>query len=301
MSTKDEAVEIELETGGNEPNLAQESPAPEKERVIEPDDGINDLKAKLHDEQRRRFEAENRAREAIQRQYQTQIENEETNYTLVKSAIKTLRADTEQMKAAYKEALAVGDIDRATDIQEKLSETKSRLSELKRGRDVMKAQRQQAQMHAQAPLPPQVGVDPVEAFASRLSARSADWIRRNPQFVTDPRLNQKMIAAHNLVVADSIEPDTDEYFERVENVLNLRKVEARQERDEDAMSEASQPVQKRSAPPAAPVSRSASTFSGAKPNVVRLTRQEVETAHELGMTEQEYARNKMLLRKEGRI
>lgn len=301
MSTKDEAVEIELETGGNEPNLAQESPAPEKERVIEPDDGINDLKAKLHDEQRRRFEAENRAREAIQRQYQTQIENEETNYTLVKSAIKTLRADTEQMKTAYKEALAVGDIDRATDIQEKLSETKSRLSELKRGRDVMKAQRQQAQMRAQAPLPPQVGADPVEAFASRLSARSADWIRRNPQFVTDPRLNQKMIAAHNLVVADSIEPDTDEYFERVENVLNLRKVEARQERDEDAMSEASQPVQKRSAPPAAPVSRSASTFSGAKPNVVRLTRQEVETAHELGMTEQEYARNKMLLRKEGRI
>lgn len=301
MSTKDEAVEIELETGGNEPNLAQESPAPEKERVIEPDDGINDLKAKLHDEQRRRFDAENRAREAILRQYQTQIENEETNYTLVKSAIKTLRADNEQMKAAYKEALAVGDIDRATDIQEKLSETKSRLSELKRGRDVMKAQRQQAQMRAQAPLPPQVGADPVEAFASRLSARSADWIRRNPQFVTDPRLNQKMIAAHNLVVADSIEPDTDEYFERVENVLNLRKVEARQERDEDAMSEASQPVQKRSAPPAAPVSRSASTFSGAKPNVVRLTRQEVETAHELGMTEQEYARNKMLLRKEGRI
>jgi hypothetical protein len=301
MSTKDEAVEIELETGGNEPNLAQESPVIEKEKVIDPDDGINDLKAKLQEEQRRRFDAENRAREAIQRQYQAQTENEATNYTLVKSAIKTLRGDAEQMKASYKEALAVGDIDRATDIQEKLSETKARLSELKRGRDVMKAQRQQAQMRGQAPLLPQAGADPVETFASQLSARSADWVRRNPQFVTDPRLNQKMIAAHNLVVADNIAPDTDEYFERVESVLNLRRAEPRQESDEGAMSEAAQPVQKRTAPPAAPVSRSASTFSGAKPNVVRLTRQEVETAHELGMTEQEYARNKMLLRKEGRI
>ena len=255
---------------------------------------------KLQDEQKRRFEAENRAREAVLRQYQAQTETEEANYTLVKSAIKTLRSDNEQMKAAYKEALAVGDIDRATDIQDKLSENKIRLSELKKGRDVMKEHRRQAQINGQRPISAHQPGDPVENFASRLSARSADWVRRNPQFVTDPRLNQKMIAAHNLVVADSIEPDTDEYFERVENILNLRRAESRQEREEDAMSEAAQPVQKR-APPAAPVSRSASTFSGAKPNVVRLTRQEIETAHELGMTEQEYARNKMLLRKEGRI
>lgn len=301
MSEKDQTVDIELEAEGNETVTARESAETGKEKVIEPDDGISDLKMKLQNEQRRRFDAENRAREAIQRQYQAQAESEETNYALVKSAIKTLRSDNEQMKASYKEALAVGDIDRATDIQEKLSENKARLSELKRGRDVMKAQRMQAQTRPQAPIPPQAGADPVEAFASRLSARSADWVRRNPQYVTDPRLNQKMIAAHNLVVADSVEPDTDEYFERVESVLNLRRAEPRQEREEDSMSEASQPVQKRAGPPAAPVSRSASTFSGAKPNVVRLTRQEVETAHELGMTEQEYARNKMLLRKEGRI
>jgi phage I-like protein len=34
---------------------------------------------------------------------------------------------------------------------------------------------------------------------------------------------------------------------------------------------------------------------------VRLSRAEAETARDLGMTEQEYARNKQLLKKEGRL
>ena len=101
MSTDDQVVDIELENDKKDPDQAPDNVAPEKEKVIEPDDGINDLKMKLQDEQKRRFEAENRAREAVLRQYQAQTETEEANYTLVKSAIKTLRSDNEQMKAAY--------------------------------------------------------------------------------------------------------------------------------------------------------------------------------------------------------
>ena len=66
------------------------------------------------------------------------------------------------------------------------------------------------------------------------------------------------------------------------------------------VSSASAPVQRRSAPPAAPVTR-AGTANGQRPNVVRLSRAEAETARDLGMSEQEYARNKQLLQKEGRL
>ena len=54
------------------------------------------------------------------------------------------------------------------------------------------------------------------------------------------------------------------------------------------------------APPAAPVSRSG-TGTGGRPNVVSLTRAEREAARDMGMTEQDYARNKVALIKEGKL
>jgi hypothetical protein len=266
-----------------------------EKKTIDPDEGINDLKNKLLEEQKKRFEAENRARDAIQKQYKAQTETEETNYVLVKSAIKTVRGENDVLKSAYKDALAIGDYDKAAEIQDKLTENKLRLAELKKGREYMKAQRQQ--VRNQAPQV-QMQADPVEAVASQLSARSADWVRRNPQFVTDPRLYQKMVAAHNLVTADGVQPDSDEYFDRVETTLNMRRAPEPEREEQDAMSEAAKPAQRRAPPPAAPVSRSGGST---RQNVVRLTRDEAEAARDMGMTEQEYARNKLLLKKEGRI
>lgn len=155
----------------------------------------------------------------------------------------------------------------------------------------------------QAAPQPQRPADPVEELASQLSPKSADWVRRNPQCVTDPRLYQKMVAAHNLAIADGYAPDTEDYFGFIEDTLkiNRRQAPARAEaEDDEPMSSASKPVQRRSAPPAAPVTR-AGTASGQRPNVVRLSRAEAETARDLGMSEEEYARNKQLLQKEGRL
>lgn len=272
-----------------------------KPKNIDPEDGINDLKNKLQQEQRLRFEAERRAQEAVQRQYRAQNETEDANFMLVESAIKTVNAQAEEIKAQYKEALAVGDYDKAADLQDALAENKVNLSELRRGYDHMKRQREQGR---QPPPPPPVS-DPVEALASTLSPRSADWVRRNPQYAKDQRLFQKMVAAHQMVTADGVEPDTDEYFEAIESTLKIRqpaKVERRvEEEDEDAMSEAAKPTQRRSAPPAAPVSRSGAGPGKLRSNAVTLTRDEKEHAELMGMTEEEYFRNKQTLRKEGRI
>lgn len=58
--------------------------------------------------------------------------------------------------------------------------------------------------------------DPVEAFVARMSPRSAAWVRKNPDCVTDPKKYARMIAAHNLAVADDVEIDSDDYFKRIE-------------------------------------------------------------------------------------
>jgi hypothetical protein len=108
---------------------------------------------------------------------------------------------------------------------------------------------------------------------------------------------QKMVAAHNIAMADGLQADSDDYFAFVEDTLRIsRRVDVG---DDDPMSGAAKATQRRS-PPAAPVSRSG-TGTGSRPNVVRLSRAEAETARDLGMTEQDYARNKLLLQKEGRL
>jgi len=305
MAEKDDHVEIELDEPIIDKKVDEDDLVIEKsdekleknveKKTIDPEDGINDLKIKLQEEQKRRFEAENRAREAVQRQYRAQSETEDANFALVEGAMRTLSEESELIKTQYKEALAIGDYDKAADLQDAMAENKVRLSELRRGHEYMKNQREAAR---QQPPEPQY-TDPVEALAARLSPRSADWVRRNPQCVTDPRMYQKMVAAHNLAVADGYVPDSDDYFGVIEDTLKIgRRVNIDQ--DDDPMSGAAKVTQRRSAPPAAPVSRGGGG-TGSRPNEVRLTREEIETARDLGMTEKEYARNKMLLKKEGRL
>jgi len=142
----------------------------------------------------------------------------------------------------------------------------------------------------------QAPVDPVEQFASQLSPRSAAWVRAHPQCVTDPRLQQKMIAAHNIAVADGIPADSDDYFQFVEDTLKISP--KRQEAQESAMSDASAPVQRRTAPPATPVSRSG---TGTGRQTARLTKEEAEMAKMMGQTPEEYAKNKLELIAAGRI
>jgi hypothetical protein len=108
-----------------------------------------------------------------------------------------------------------------------------------------------------------------------------------------------MIAAHNLVDADGIKADTDEYFSAIESILGIssQRYEAPAE---SPMSAASSGSQRQSAPPAAPVSRSG-TANGTRSNVVRLTPEQREMAQMMGMTDTEYAKNLVELRKAGKI
>ncbi len=140
--------------------------------------------------------------------------------------------------------------------------------------------------------------DPVESLASQLTPKSAAWVRRHPEYATDNRMYQRMLAAHNLAVTEDYEPDTPEYFAKVEQTLGIGRAVAAT--DDDATSDAGQVTGRRSAPAAAPVSRSGDG-TGVNRNSVRLTAAEIEMAEMSGMTPQEYAKQKITLQKEGKI
>jgi len=267
-------------------DIKAEEPKEDKDPV---DDGLEALKAQLERERQARLDAERRANEAAQNAYQAQNEAQDTNLHLVSNAIETVKQTNDILKANYRDAMAAGDYDVAAEIQTEMSANAAKLLQLEQGKQAL-----ENAPRYEAPQP--YVADPVEALASQLSPRSADWVRRNPQFATDARLYSKMIAAHNLAVADGIPPDSDDYFDSIESILKV----GSQRNAEDNTSAAAAPVQRRSSPPAAPVSRSG-TGTGSRPNRVTLSAEEREIASFMGMTPEEYGRNKLALKKEGKL
>ena len=245
--TTEEPIEIELtdETPTEEPVIVEKAEEKEAKESDPVDDGLEALKRQLEQERQARAEAERRANEAAQTAYQAQAEVQDSNLHLVTNAIETVNQTNAILKGNYRDAMAAGDYDLAAEIQAEMSSNAAKLLQLEQGKQAL-----ESAPRTEAPRP--YTADPVEALASQLSPRSADWVRRNPQFATDQRLYQKMIAAHNLAVADGIDPDTEDYFASIEETLRIRS--RNDDSYEDASSAAAKPVQRRSAPPAAPVS-----------------------------------------------
>lgn len=252
------------------------------EEAIVPDtqQTISELKRQINIEREARVAAEKRAHAANNKKDDTEIQ-------LVSSAIDSVTRDTEILKSNYQIAMQNQDFAGAAEIQQLMSEKSAQLLQLRNGLEAMNAK-------PKTPEPQYTHADPVEAFASRLSATSAEWVRKNPQFVTDPRLNRKMIRAHEDAVDDGIAVDTPAYFAAIEAKLGVAKPA-----NDTGDQYAAKVTQRRdAAPAAAPVSRG--TTNGSR-NVMRLSPAEREAASDMGMTEKQYAEQKIALIKEGKL
>ena len=300
MSETEKEIEIDfdaVEKAAKEPEIKIEEPKEEAPAEISPEDGIETLKKRFEEERLARIEAERRAETAARMAHEARGQVDEGNLQLVTSAIDTLKRETDILKANLRAAMASGDYSAAADAQEAMADAKAKLLQLENGRAALQEQAKNPRIHPQQ-IP---AYDPVETLASQLSPRSAAWVRAHPEFARNERLTQKMVAAHNLVTADGVQPDTDEYFETVERILGVQAPAASVAAAEAPMSAASAPTQRRSSPAAAPVSRSGTGTGGGSPNVVRLSADEREMAKMMGMTAEEYARNKLALIKDGKL
>lgn len=298
--TEENKEDIRLETEAPEPEIKVEADAStENEAAVDevsPEQGIKELRARLEQEQIARADAEKRAREMQQNANRANMEVQDTNLQLIHSAMENVKRNSDVLKQHYAAALQAGAFDKAAEIQEYMAINSAKLLQLENGRAAL-----QSKLENEKNQPAPQMADPVEQVASQLSPRSAAWVRNHPQCITDKRLYQKMVGAHNIAVADGYSPDTDEYFEFIENQMGFRKTTRMTEVEVDEpMSAASAPSQKRGAPPPAPSSRAASGTNGSK-NVVRLSSEEREMAQMMGMTPEEYGRNKLALKREGKL
>jgi hypothetical protein len=290
----DNQKEVDIVVDAEEVNKGASEVKVETKDSVSTEDGVEVLRRQLEHERNMRAHAEKKAQEASRAAHNAQNEVDGTNLQLINNAIGTLKRENDIMKANYRAALSSGDYDMAAEIQENMASNAAKLLQLENGKASMEAAPKR-----EAPAPYRAPSDPVEAFAAQLSPRSADWIRRHPECVHDPRLNQKMIAAHNLAMADGVAADTDDYFSFIEGIMRLPPRQMAQQ-DESPMSSASSGAQRQSAPPAAPVSRSGNA-TGTRQNVVRLTPDQREMASMMGMTDAEYAKSLLELKKSGRI
>ena len=275
---------------GHDPE-APEAKAPEK-TIVSPDEGIEKLRRQLAEQTARADAAEARANDAAAGEAKARGEVQTSQLDLIKGAIERITESSNVLEDEYAEAMAAQDWKGAAKAQRRMSDNSAKLAQLEAGKVALE----------NAPKPvPRTPTDVVEKFCADLSAPSAAWVRAHPEFVRDQHKNCQMIAAHELAMARGIKADTPEYFGDIEKTLALTapapKVDPKPpEQEEDPMAEAAKPAA-RAAPAAAPVSRS----NGSRPNVVKLSPAEVEIAESMGMTAEEYARNKVALKKEGKL
>lgn len=303
MGTDKDQLEIFVEEDLNEvkePEVVVENDeqpqakaaAPETETLkIDPNDAIERMRRQLEEERRARADAERIARQAAETATRAYSEADDANVQVVGSAITQIKTNNNILTAQYAEAMNTNDYERAAQIQAEISHNAAKLVHLENGLQEMKNQPRRPPVELPQPAPRGEPID--EIIKAVDSERSANWLRANRDQLRDERTIKKMFRAHEDAIDDNIELDSDAYFRFIEQRLGLNKAQE----EENVMSAASKPTPRSVAPAAAPVNRGSSPRN----NVVRLSRAEADTAKMLGMTEQEYAKHKLALQREGKL
>ena len=189
------------------------------------DDMVTDLKSQLATmsqrvsvTERAAQEATQRATEATQRAHQAEGRVVDSQLDTVLSGLAAAEAEAASAEKDFIAAAEAGDFAAQARAQRKISTAAARVERLAEAKDDLEdaAKRRPAPGERREAPARTAPADPVEQFASGMSPRSAAWIRAHPECVTDTKLNARMLAAHNLALADDIAVDSDAYFERIE-------------------------------------------------------------------------------------
>jgi len=283
-----------------DPELAAAADKP----VLTPEDGLKKLQAQLEEEKSRRIAAETAAAEAANGEAAARTDVQKSQLDQLKSAIAQVSQANDVLEGQYADAMTAQDFKAAAKFQRQMGDNSAKLAQLEAGK---------TRLENAPKIAPRAPVDPVEALAVQLSPQSAAWVRAHPEFARDPQKYQQMIAAHQLAKARGHKEDTEGYFKSIEKTLDVSApattlpAHADDPDPADPSADTAQAASggRQMTPAAAPVSRSGNGAGGGRPNVVKLTPEEVEAAHanfpDSKNPLEEYARNKLALKKEGKL
>jgi hypothetical protein len=225
---------------------------------------LNSLKEERAAERKRAEEAERRAAALEHEAAAAHQRASDSDFSTITTALEAAQAEAEQAKKDIRAAKEAGDANAEVDAIDKLTTAKATLLRL----DEAKADAETRKKAS--PRKEQVSSDPVEAYAQGRTEPTAAWIRAHPDYITDGRKNDKLIAAHHDAKAEGYAPDSKRYFDHIEKFLGLK-----------ATDEA--PVEAKPAPKraqAAPVAPTAAVANGgtAPSNHVTLSAREARSA-----------------------
>jgi hypothetical protein len=166
-----------------------------------------------------------------------------------------------------------------------------------------------AQQRAQQQPPPQQFAEPetpameddprtqFEAAIQHLPERAKSWYRKDPSWLLDPERAAHIQYVHHVAMREAGSEGTDEYYERMEDMLGVRNSSPQTEPARPLPDERprSAPVRPRyAAPVSAPPSReTASVATGRYVNErTALTREELEVARASKISPEEYQKQK---------
>lgn len=303
-----------LESGYNsmrEPLPRAEADAAKKiERKARPDetetlrDRMKAAEALAASERARRLEAEKAALIHSQRYAVAEVHVADSQAMAVDNALAKVRDEAAAAKAAHSAALEDGDYTAATKAMERMTETSIALRDLSEGKaalaDRQRDMRDRAKLASEAKVET---LDKFEQYVGQFGTREQAWLREHPECVNTPRLNKKVLWAHDEAVEAKIKPGTDEYFAYLDKHMGYEKPQTDEEydstqeeravADDDVVVDTAKPkaaalVAKKVA---APVSRDGTiTRQEDGKFQVRLTAEQKQMAIDLGMTPTAYAK-----------
>jgi hypothetical protein len=200
------------------------------EKATPTEDPVEDLKGQFAAMTQRVTAAERtaqaatqQAQEATQRAAKAEVQVVSSQLDTVLSGLAAAEAESKSAKQAMVTAHEAGDFVAVADAQERIADARARVQRLQEAKADLEdsTKRKPDEQVRRQPQRDEGTVDPVETFARGMSQRSAAWIRSHPECITDPKLNARMLAAHNLAIADDVKVDSDEYFRRIDDGIKV--------------------------------------------------------------------------------
>lgn len=279
-----------------------ESAPPKPIATKQDEDEVSTLKSQLEQLKRASEDNARRAQEAaareqeLRKQYEDQGRNFRTvvdqrgkaELDAINNGIAAAQAEADaatQELTAYGETQDWGGIAKA---QAKMSRAQTRLVQLEDAKVNFEARLEEVKRLQQQPQQQQYG-DPVEQHIAQMQGvneAQKSWLRSHPETISDPEKNSYLRAAHYQSQRKNLVAGSDAYFQFLEEQLGYRTPTQAEESEQEL------PPQNVSAPP----SREAPSASGrTTPTRVTLTAEERQIAAASGITEIEYAKNKLKL------
>lgn len=283
---EDEVVEPAVEEDDEEEE--DDEPDEEEEDDDEPeDDGLSIMQRQLA-----KLEAEN---VALKREKQDAEDSETvTQHAIIKNALAGAKAAVDAAEADIERASAAGDHKGVAKATRAMAKAQADAERFELAADELAGEiedRKVARKNPQ-PAPREPDADGYKASIQAFSKPSQDWLIKHRKAIEgNQKAGMKARALAQVAIADGIEVDSPEFFAYLDNGMGFKNVKKEQK-----------PVGKKRKPePARPAAAApGGTRGGSGGSVsVTLTKAERDAARNMGMTNAEYARNKLEIDKNG--